>query len=58
MKKAAKVLIFPQDRVRREPQAHSATILKLPQRSLFAPEELWMLPFLVAAAYFDSLAGQ
>lgn len=54
----AKVLKFPSDRVRTEPQAHSATILTMPARSMFAPEDLWMLPALVMAAYFDSFIGQ
>ena len=54
----AKVLTFPTHRVRTEPQAHRAKILTLPQRGMFAPQDLWMLPALIAAAYFDSFIGQ
>ena len=51
--KTAKVLVFPKDRIRQEPEAHVAKILVLP-RATNPAVDLLTLPFAVTLAWLSA----
>lgn len=46
----AKILEFPYGRIRQEPEAHTAKILRLPVQTV----DIWMLPFAFALAWLSA----